>query len=890
MRSNDKLLFRKESISDVFFPKIYALYQNALLFILISCGINNLSAQTIDLSLQKQVNQSSITSETFIFGLTVKNEGTTTAKQIKIKDTKPYGAFFISASPSTLYNQFTGCWTIDSIPAGETIYLEYTIRVLEEGVINSEAEVQSMQGIDIDSTTNNGVWTEDDYSSACISTPYRYCKKSAINLEVSAPDGLSNYQWFKNDTLIAQTQLYTITDFGKYYYKAQLLNSGCDVELCCPIEVAYRTQPIVLHPTITQKCGFEDQGKIAVFAEFGVSPIQYDWSNGVTTASVQGLINGNYTVTVTDVLGCTAIGEYNINQCCNVTNVGQVGYDELAFSSPFDPAPIVEIQPATGGTGQIYYIWVQSLNGINWSTIPGATGTTYDPPNINETRYYRRCVRRADCDEYIEGNIIKKEIKIGCNLTHSLQKNDISCKNTKGSIAAIVAGGTAPYSYKWSNGETTSSINNLNAVYYELTVTDSNGCTSICGLKILNTASNFTINKTCTAVTCYGGNNGTASVSVLSGGKAPFSYKWNNGLTSSNISLLKAGTYTVTVMDSNGCSKTASVPIPQPNQIVITAVKKDVSCYGIANGTISTAVSGGISPYTYKWSNAMTTPNIIGLSPNIYTLSITDTKGCSNSKSVPINQPSDISLTITKTDAKCNAAADGNAKVIAMGGVKPYTYAWNIGNTTNTVYSLNKGIYKVTITDANACKKETSISIAEPPALIATIQNPISNCINGVKIIALGGIPPYKYSKDGKIFQTNPIFCNLPNGTTTLTTKDAKGCLFTNTVQVGTGSKAGTRGSEEVVYTAANTENASIVLYPNPTDDILFIKTENINLHQGQLIIIDLLGTIVKNQPLNENASNLMQIEVNALPSGIYQLLIIDTQKNHFKQQFIVVK
>ncbi|MCX6257076.1 MAG: SprB repeat-containing protein [Bacteroidia bacterium] len=200
-----------------------------------------------------------------------------------------------------------------------------------------------------------------------------------------------------------------------------------------------------------------------------------------------------------------------------------------------------------------------------------------------------------------------------------------------GSVNVSVIGGITPYIYAWSNSATTQNISALCAGTYTVTVTDntvppytttvSKTITQPSAIIITPTLSNYGGY----GVSPFGASNGSISLNV-SGGNSPYTYLWSNGSTSANLSSLPAGTYNVTVTDAGPCAVTASYILTQQS-LSSGGNATGVSCFGQCNGTINLSVSGGVSPYTYLWTNSATTQNLSNLCSGSYTVTITDSYG-----------------------------------------------------------------------------------------------------------------------------------------------------------------------------------------------------------------------------------------------------------------------
>ena len=187
-----------------------------------------------------------------------------------------------------------------------------------------------------------------------------------------------------------------------------------------------------------------------------------------------------------------------------------------------------------------------------------------------------------------------------------------------------------------------------------------------------------------TPTSCNGGSDGTVTLTV-SGGSAPYNTTWNPALIPNDAttgSNLPAGTYNVTISDAVGCTFVASSTVTEPAIITIAGNSSDENC-GEGDGTISTNVQGGTSPYQYAWTPATASgANPTGLAAGDYSLVVTDDNGCTASFSITVNTPAALVLTVTGVDAACNGENSGSISTTATGGVAPYNYQWHNGLAT----------------------------------------------------------------------------------------------------------------------------------------------------------------------------------------------------------------
>lgn len=248
---------------------------------------------------------------------------------------------------------------------------------------------------------------------------------------------------------------------------------------------------------------------------------------------------------------------------------------------------------------------------------------------------------------------------------------------------------------------------------------------------------------------CNGGSTASAEV-VPEGGTAPYTYNWSNGAVGATAQNLTAGTYFVTVQDANEISVVSSVIITEPDPMDLAISTSSSSC-GNSDGSITIDdVLGGSPLYTYLWSNNSTNVSIANLSSGAYSVTVTDALGCSLSEIVTISDEGAPSISlVAKEDVKCNGGDNGSIQISASGGVAPYSYNWENGNASATMFNLTAGSYLVTVSDNNGCEAVESVTITEPLPLTIhpSITNPTCGNSDGSIILnANGGTPLYSFS------------------------------------------------------------------------------------------------------------------------------------------------
>lgn len=416
---------------------------------------------------------------------------------------------------------------------------------------------------------------------------------------------------------------------------------------------------------------------------------------------------------------------------------------------------------ATAGFPPYQYLW---NTGQTTQSITGLTAGIYSVHVTDSAGCFKNVYMLVQEPPEILANATV--IPIGCDTSGT------------GSIITNTSGGTPPYNYLWSNTSTTANILNLSAGSYILTITDSVGCIMTNTYVILQAIPvNFTSSST--SATC-GSANGTATITVTSG-TPPFSYSWTPPVsTGPTATGLTAGTYYITVTDSNGCLKIDSVVVNTTSTVTVSVFVAPVSCDPGTGGT-ATANPIGTPPYTYQWSpsggNGQTATN---LPPGTYTVLVTDSNLCTATDTAVIVPVIPISFTTTTINAQCNNSNSGSASITTTtGGTAPYNYAWSNGSTNSSITGVAPGTYTFVITDVNSCTATGTVTIGQNPVVNVTVNADTTVCSGQPVILnanGSGGTPLFNYSwSNGVNSQSQQV-----NPTTTTTYNvvitDVTGC------------------------------------------------------------------------------------------------------------------
>ena len=549
-----------------------------------------------------------------------------------------------------------------------------------------------------------------------------------------------------------------------------------DANGCTATTTATITEPTAVVATLTTSanvtCNGQTNGSATINVNGGSPAYTYSWApsggNGATAGSLGA---GSYTVTATDAAGCTSTVAVIITEPPLLTVTLSSTSNVICNGGTTGSATIT----AGGGTAAYTYAW----------TPTGGNGTTAS--GLSAGSYSALVTDANGCTATVNATITEP-----APVTASTTTTPVICNGgSTGSATVAPSGGTTPFTYAWSpSGGTGATANGLAAGTYTVTATDANGCSATTTAVITEPAPMTASLSSSTNVSCFGGNNGQATVTA-GGGTAPFTYAWSpSGGTSATAGGLTAGSYSVTITDANGCSASTTATITQPTALTSSlASSANVTCNGLTNGSASVSANGGTPAYTYSWTpSGGTSASAVNLGAGSYTVTATDAAGCSSTVAVTITEPAPLTLALTSsTNVSCNGGANGSASITAGGGTTAYTYQWNpSGGTTTSASGLTAGVYTATVTDANGCTTTTTATITEPTILSGSITPTSSTCGNSngsASAIANGGTATYTYAWQPS-GGTGATASNLAAGNYSVTITDANGCTVSYSTTV----------------------------------------------------------------------------------------------------------
>jgi hypothetical protein len=683
----------------------------------------------------------------------------------------------------------------------------------------------------------------------------------------------------------------------------------------------------IQHPScIGQQGSFQltPSGGVAPYTYTSAFVLPYVAPNGAYFF-VSGVYAGTYPVTVTDVNGCTVSVNVDVtdptpfvvvptitNLACNGVSTGAIS---LAVS---------------GSHTNYQYFWSNGApNSPNLTNLPAGdySVTILDNYSCSTNRTFT--VTEPDA------------------ITANISVEAVTCHgDADGSASFDVSGGTGAYSYDWFSGSGSQPFApDLTAGNYTLIISDANECIHVSNFTVPGPASELALTATVDNVSCNGLTDGTITA-MATGGYEAYSYSWsapvNAGNTATNADLA-AGTYEVTVTDDNGCTITETFTVDEPEALIASISQTATSCNAGSDGSATVTATGGTGEFTVLWSTESTATTITDLTPDPYTVTVTDENGCTADAEVTIEQAAAILVETTQTAASCFFGHDGTATVSASGGTGDFTVLWSTESTATTITELAANTYSVTVTDESGCTADAEVAVGQAAAIDFTLARTQVSCHGGhdgtATVNVSGGTGAYTYLWSTE--STAAAVTNLAAGNYTITVTDENDCMAlapfnitepaaidnttataanvitanlagasyqwfncaTETAIAGAASQSFTpvaNGSYAVEITVGNCSEMStcvaittlgihetapleIALYPNPTTGAFTIATAQALTVQ----ISNAAGQIIHTQALEAGQT---AIQLAAIENGMYIVLATDTHGNQSMQRISIVK
>lgn len=537
------------------------------------------------------------------------------------------------------------------------------------------------------------------------------CANPSVILNANSPTSDVTYFWTGPGGFASLLQNPTVSIAGQYTVTVTNPVNGC-ISTATATVTQNLIPPTLTATSATVTCFNPSPNVNATSQTFGAT---FAWTgpNGFTAniPNPQVTEGGYYTVTATNPAnGCTTL----LNVFVNQNNMPPFVYagEDRAINCIF--TTILANPLGTSQGSNFSYQWT-TLDG----NIVGGENTLYARFDTSGT-YTLTVVNNQNGCSASDDMEVTISTPVGATTT---LLNAVTCHGgSNGSVRATGSGGNTIYSYAWSNGAQTATVNNLPAGTYTVTVTDGEGCTGTASVTVTQPAV-LQANVTVTHQTMAGLDNGTATVTP-SGGVGPYTILWSTGATVAAIGALPPGTYSVTITDSRGCTQVNTATVNEVSCSITGVVAAvNLNCFGINNGSATASITGASGNVSYAWSNGTSQQTASNLAPGTYTLTATDAIGCSITLTTQIASPPQLLTSVAnQTNVGCAGETNGAATAGISGGVAPYTFVWSNGDTDVTANDLGVGIVTFTVTDANGCTASQTVQIVvgddTPPQLV----------------------------------------------------------------------------------------------------------------------------------------------------------------------------
>ncbi len=620
----------------------------------------------------------------------------------------------------------------------------------------------------------------------------------------------------------------------------------------------------------------------------GTPPYTYAWSDGQTTQTATDLASGTYGVTITDLYDCVTTGS------------GLVGtipplYFEILSSTAatcYAAADATVTVAYDGGNGASYALFVngimfvEQLNNAGIYVLNGVPAGTneialsdnsscliYETVTINEPDSIIVQIQTSapTCPENAEG----------------YYSTDTPAPTSDGDAVSIVSGGTAPYTYEWSNGSTQSTTDGLSSGTVSLTVSDANGCIAVVS-GVVDTIPPLEAFFSIEEVSCAGGSDGSITLQYGGGNDAGYILHLDGAVIPGVFNggtyvfeNLSAGEYEVIVCDVNGCILVTVICLQEADTLMAAATATDESCGNGGDGGVDLTVSGGTLPYTYLWDTGAITEDLENVSAGIYSVSVTDGNDCTVIVTAEVGVSTEFNLDEIVYQPPC-AGDNGNIDLLTPGGTQPYDIIWSNGATTEDLINVPPGIYSVTATNSEGCVATETYELVEPDSINITFNiDSLSNGQYEITGTVTGGTAPYSYN-----------WTPASNGTSIIVGLDE---CFSLKIADDNGCTAILEGcAPDSLYGVIDTifgglDTIFTGIYPNPVfgGGKAYIKKTGKSVEDVQIELTTIEGKVIKQFSVAAWDGNVIELDVSNQTPGTY-LIIISSKKAVITRKLII--
>lgn len=597
-------------------------------------------------------------------------------------------------------------------------------------------------------------------------------------LKLIATGGTTPYQYTINGGSYSSADSFPNLPSGTYTIQVR------DANLCVTTSTRTLNNPTPLTITYVRdsvSCFGGSDGRIQITAAGGTPPYRYALNAaGFTSSGTFTLLSAwTYLTRTRDTNGCGIDSNIQVFQ-----------YPDISVSS----SVVDTVRCRNGNDGKISATasgglapYTYAINGGSFQS--SNVFSSLSPGNhVVQVRDAKNCIKNAAS--------ITLNNPAGMTSNVNIIRNVLCYGGNTAKARVAVSGGKTPYTYSWDLGGSLDSHTNLTAGQHWVITLDNNNCKDSAAFNITQ-PDTLRAGITLYHPKCYN-QQGSIKISAL-GGVSPYNYSIGSGYqTMDSFSGLNFGNYTITIRDTNMCTRTYSRTLINPPLLTASYQVDSVKCFGGNDGKITITASGGTTPLTYKKNGSTMPSNIFSnLTIGVYQTQILDSNGCILDSNIAVYQYPVLTLTTTKIHIKCFGASTGGITTTGGGGNPNYMYSINGGSYSSSpnFSGLSAGIYQMGIRDANLCVATKSDTLVQRPAIVSSVQIMNNNCFgqnNGkVKILASGGTPPYQYQLNSGSYGSSDSFVGLTAGTYSYTVQDSNLCTQSSSFVISQPTRLG---------------------------------------------------------------------------------------------------
>ncbi|MEQ9186256.1 MAG: hypothetical protein RLP15_00865 [Cryomorphaceae bacterium] len=449
----------------------------------------------------------------------------------------------------------------------------------------------------------------------------------------------------------------------------------------------------ITHAITDESCvGIED-GEISTEVFDANIPFTFNWSNGAgNVSSIDALAPGFYDLFVIDAQNCIYEKNFEVR---------------AADTIMFDPILVPDSCARLTGAVDLNISGGDRPFSITWNGIPGSEHESSLAKGVYNIQLSDEngCLSATSID--LDGS---DEIGVIFLVT------DANCLDANGSIG-VTPFGTPPFSYIWSNGDSTQAMDSLYSGIYSITLTDSLGCTTQAKAAVNDANAPTTSVQSISHILCYGSDDGSIDL-VTGGGNPPYQYEWSNGDSTDNLSQLSPGEYLLTVTDTSGCKSFRIVEIQnQAIPLLVDFNARGNYCYGDSAGIVETIINGGATPYSMLWSNGSTSMQLTSVRSGTHSFTLTDANSCIVEDSIHVSEGTFFAIQVDSVfrDTNQNFVDENSVFIHALGGVPPIEFLWNDSILTKDLNNVPLGQYTLVATDQLGCSVQLEYLLENGP-------------------------------------------------------------------------------------------------------------------------------------------------------------------------------